>query len=150
MYHCLDLLKSKWNDVSVKYDLESENVTRTITISKIASQARLVNVKAKGNCGFVIFAGDDENSTTIGYGLTDTLNIDNLPPAAVEEVVGGSVSVFVNNGDIYIIGAKEDAIVDVYTIDGVKIVSTTGNRVANLSCGIYIVRIDNLSFKVVI
>lgn len=27
MYHCLDLLKSKWNDVSVKYDLESENVT---------------------------------------------------------------------------------------------------------------------------
>ena len=46
MYHCLDLLKSKWNDVSVKYDLESENVTRTITISKIASQARLVNVKA--------------------------------------------------------------------------------------------------------
>ena len=67
MYHCLDLLKSKWNDVSVKYDLESENVTRTITISKIASQSRLVNVKAKGNCGFVIFAGDDENSPTIGY-----------------------------------------------------------------------------------
>ena len=60
------------------------------------------------------------------------------------------MSVFVKNGDIYIIGAKEDAIVDVYTIDGVKIVSTTGNRVANLSCGIYIVRIDNLSFKVVI
>ena len=150
MYHCLDLLKSKWNDVSVKYDLESENVTRKITISKIASQARLVNVKAKGNCGFVIFAGNDENSPPIGYWLTDTLNIDNLPPAAVEEVVGGSVSVFVNNGDIYIIGAKEDAIVDVYTIDGVKIVSTTGNRVANLSCGIYIVRIDNLSFKVVI
>ena len=150
MYHCLDLLKSKLNDVSVKYDLESENVTRTITISKIASQARLVNVKAKGNCGFVIFAGDDENSPTIGYWLTDTLNIDNLPPGAVEEVVGGGVSVFVNNGDIYIIGAKEDAIVDVYTIDGVKIVSTTGNRVANLSCGIYIVRIDNLSFKVVI
>lgn len=80
----LDLLKSKWNDVSVKYDLESENVTRTITISKIASQARLVNVKAKGNCGFVIFAGDDVNSPTIGYGLTDTLNIDNLPPAAEE------------------------------------------------------------------
>ena len=150
MYHCLDLLKSKWNDVSIKYDLESENVTRTITISKIASQARLVNVKAKGNCGFVIFAGDDENSPTIGYWLTDTLNIDNLPPAAVEEVVGGSVSVVVNNGDIYIISAKEDAIVDVYTIDGVKIVSTTGNRVTNLSCGIYIVRIDNLSFKVVI
>lgn len=67
MYHCLDLLKSKWNDVSVKYDLESENVTRKITISKIASQARLVNVKAKGNCGFVIFAGDDEISPTIGY-----------------------------------------------------------------------------------
>ena len=150
MYHCLDLLKFKWNDVSVKYDLESENVTPPITISKIASQARLVNVKAKGNCGFVIFAGNDENSPTIGYWLTDTLNIDNLLPAAVEEVVGGSVSVFVNNGDIYIIGAKEDAIVDVYTIDGVKIVSTTGNRVANLSCGIYIVRIDNLSFKVVI
>ena len=42
------------------------------------------------------------------------------------------MSVFVNNGDIYIIGAKEDAIVDVYTIDGVKIVSTTGNRIANL------------------
>lgn len=150
MYHCLDLLKFKWNDVSVKYDLESENVTPPITISKIASQARLVNVKAKGNCGFVIFAGNDENSPTIGYWLTDTLNIDNLPPAAVEDVVGGSVSVFVNNGDIYIIGAKEDAIVDVYTIDGVKIVSTTGNRVANLLCGIYIVRIDNLSFKVVI
>ena len=63
----LDLLKSKWNDVSVKYDLESENVTPTITISKIASQARLVNVKAKGNCCFVIFTGDDENSPTIGY-----------------------------------------------------------------------------------
>ncbi|MBO4674412.1 MAG: T9SS type A sorting domain-containing protein [Bacteroidaceae bacterium] len=63
-------------------------------------------------------------------------------------VAESNVKVCVNSNTITVKGAKDDAPVEVYSINGVKVTSSVGNASISLQSGAYIVRVGNETFKV--
>ncbi len=80
----LETLSSKWHGKAIHIGVNPANrVTRT-TVSQIANSAQVVNVESDGRLGFVMFAGNGADAQMIGYGLNDTIHIQNIPPMAEE------------------------------------------------------------------
>lgn len=80
----LDLLTSKWQDGAATRTQKASDQKTSVNLREISDNARVVNVESNGRCGFVLFADSGDDAVTIGYGLADTLDIRNLPPAAAD------------------------------------------------------------------
>ena len=68
----------------------------------------------------------------------------NINHVNVEE----SIQVTANQGRLLISGARDNDIVNVYTMDGRNVVKTTDKVISHLTSGIYIVSIRNQRFKI--
>lgn len=70
------------------------------------------------------------------------------PSAGISEVAeGNGIAVYAENGDLYI-SKPEASVARVYTLQGVKIAETADEVIDNLAKGLYIVVVDNRSFKI--
>lgn len=65
-----------------------------------------------------------------------------------ERVADTGVKVYVIGRSINVAGAEEDAPVDIYKTNGMKVASATGNARVPLESGIYIVKVGRETFKV--
>lgn len=76
-------------------------------------------------------------------------NIGECDFSGIETVEGdGNLSCVADNGDIRIDNKDENSIVRVYNIQGSMLAETSGSVVNNLPKGLYIVTVENKSFKV--
>lgn len=70
------------------------------------------------------------------------------PSAGISEIAeGNGIAVYAENGVVYI-SKPEASVARVYTLQGVKIAETTDEVIENLAKGLYIVVVDNRSFKI--
>ncbi len=70
------------------------------------------------------------------------------PSAGISEVAeGNGIAVYAENGVVYI-SKPAASVARVYTLQGVKIAETTDEVIENLAKGLYIVVVDNRSFKI--
>lgn len=78
-------LANRWNDgvenvsASRAYDSRQTVCTRNLCNGLIT-----VNVSSAGNCGFVLYGGTTTDAPILGYGLTDTIDINRIPPALAD------------------------------------------------------------------
>lgn len=105
--NAIELLSSKWGNATPgKNALPA--LTTSAKVLKISDKARVANVESNGHRGFVLYSGNASEPVMIGYGLTDTLDITNLPPEASyfiscysEAVAAASLSPTTQNGNTY-------------------------------------------------
>ena len=70
------------------------------------------------------------------------------PSAGISEVAeGNGIAVYAENGVVYI-SKPEASVARVYTLQGVKIAETADEVIDNLAKGLYVVVVDNRSFKI--
>jgi hypothetical protein len=81
----VSFLNDKWAVGTKAALMSSATPTPTVVTSHaIAGGMTAVNISAPQKLGFVLYADSGEEAYMLGYGVTDTLDINNLPPALAE------------------------------------------------------------------
>lgn len=85
--------------------------------------------------------------TTDGSNLIAKCEINAL--SSVTEILNDEVNISVENGNV-VIGGAEDAKVDVYSINGQCVYSGTATTIPVIAKGLYIVKVNGKSYKVIL
>jgi hypothetical protein len=79
----VNFLTDKW-ETGNKVALRSNATPTSVTSHAIAGGMTAVNIAAPRQLGFVLYTDSGDEAYMLGYGVTDTLDINNMPPALVE------------------------------------------------------------------
>lgn len=137
------------NDIS-SLSLDRNNIT-TMLVKKILPPKCISGTFSKDTylyCPLKVPVGSF-SVYKFAEGWKNFWNIGECDFSGVETVEGdGNLSCVADNGDIRIDNKDENSIVRVYNIQGSMLAETSGSVVNNLPKGLYIVTVENKSFKV--
>ena len=118
-----------------------------------SSNASIVNVSEDG----IITTSSRDGEAIITATTCDGSCVSGSIKVIVQEKTGLSdvlsdydIDICVENGKLYIRGKSDTDVVSVYNVQGQLIISTNDNRIDLGSKGIYIVKVDSISKKIVI
>lgn len=104
-----------------------------------------------------LYFGIECKKNDIGfYDFTDSRTLSRLikvePSSGIEDVVSDNnlISLRVQDGSIYILNNTRDSVVRVFTLQGALVKETKDSLIEGLNNGVYIITVDNRSFKVII
>lgn len=137
------------NDIS-SLSLDRNNIT-TMLVKKILPPKCISGTFSKDTylyCSLKVPVGSYSDYKS-AEGWKNFWNIEECDFSGIETVEGdGNLSCVADNGDIRIDNKDENSIVRVYNIQGSMLAETSGSVVNNLPKGLYIVTVENKSFKV--